>query len=57
MPIMTVAIAVVSNESRMLENHIQVGEIAAELKNYAKSFSQSTYIVDKRKEEPPSPSG
>ncbi len=57
MPIMTVAIAVVSNESRLLENHIQVGEIAAELKNYAKSFSQSTYIVDKRKEEPPSPSG
>ena len=57
MPIMTVAIAVVSNESRKLENHIQVGEIAAELKNYAKSFSQSTYVVDKRKEKPPASSG
>ncbi len=51
MPIMTVAIAVVSNESRTLENYIQVGEIAAELKNYAKSFSQSIYVVDKRREE------
>jgi GGDEF domain-containing protein len=56
LPIMTISIAVVSNESRILENHIQVGEIAAELKNYAKSFSQSTYIVDKRKEELQRPS-
>jgi GGDEF domain-containing protein/CHASE3 domain sensor protein len=57
MPIMTVAIAVVSNESRILENHIQVGEIAAELKNYAKSFSKSTCIVDKRGKKLPPPSG
>jgi GGDEF domain-containing protein/CHASE3 domain sensor protein len=56
-PLMTIAIAVVSNEFRPLENHIQVGEIAAELKNFAKSFSQSTYMVDKRKEEPFSQSG
>ena len=56
LPIMTIAIAVVSNESRILESHIHVGEIAAELKNYAKSFSQSTYIIDKRKEEPQRPS-
>jgi GGDEF domain-containing protein/CHASE3 domain sensor protein len=56
-PLMTIAIAVVTNEIRPLENHIRVGEIAAELKNFAKSFSQSTYMVDKRKQELFPPSG
>ncbi len=47
-PIMTLAIAVVTNQHRGLENHVQVGEIAAELKNYAKSFSHSIFVVDRR---------
>lgn len=52
-PIMTISIAVVTNQQRKLINYIQVGEIAAEMKNYAKSFSRSIYVVDRRKDEPP----
>ncbi|MDH3974869.1 MAG: sensor domain-containing diguanylate cyclase, partial [Deltaproteobacteria bacterium] len=36
-PIMTISIAVVTNQHRTLVNHIQVGELAADLKDYAKS--------------------
>jgi hypothetical protein len=46
---MTLAIAVVTNQTRRLLNHIQVGEIAAEMKKYAKSFSRSIFAVDRRK--------
>jgi len=48
-PIMTLAIAVVTNQNRRLQNHIQVGEIAAEMKKYAKSFSRSIFVVDRRR--------
>jgi len=51
-PIMTLAIAVVTNRDRQLQNHIQVGEIAAELKSYAKSFSRSILVADRRRGEP-----
>ena len=47
-PIMTLSIAVVTNQTRRLQNHIQVGEISAELKGYAKSFPRSIYVVDRR---------
>lgn len=50
-PFMTLAIAVVTSQSRRLQNHIQVGEIAAELKNYAKSFPHSIFVVDRRGEQ------
>ncbi len=49
-PIMTMAISVVTNQSCPLQNHVQVGEIAAEVKKYAKSFSRSTLVVDRRGE-------
>jgi hypothetical protein len=49
-PIMTLGIAVVTNQNRRLQHHIQVGEIAAELKSYAKSFPHSTFVVDRRKD-------
>jgi GGDEF domain-containing protein len=52
-PIMTISIAVVTNRHRRLKNHIQVGEIAAEMKNFAKSFPKSIYVVDKRHDPPP----
>ena len=48
-PVMTLAIAVVTNQQRGLQNHVQVGEIAAELKKYAKSFSHSTFVIDRRR--------
>ena len=47
-PIITISIAVVTNQMRKLENYIQVGEIVAELKTYAKSFPKSTCVVDRR---------
>jgi GGDEF domain-containing protein len=47
-PIMTMAISVVTNQFCRLLNHVQVGEIAAEVKNYAKSFSHSTFVVNRR---------
>jgi diguanylate cyclase (GGDEF)-like protein len=49
-PIMTLAIAVVTNQYYRLKSHIQIGEIAAELKNYAKSFSHSMLVVNRRKD-------
>jgi hypothetical protein len=42
------AISVVTNRYCPLQNHVQVGEIAAEVKNYAKSISHSTFVVDRR---------
>ena len=52
-PIMTISIAVVTNRHRTLINHIQVGEIAADLKDYAKSMPGSSYAVDKRTDSRP----
>ncbi len=49
-PIMTVSVAVVSNEHRVLCNHLQVGEIAAELKKKAKSITGSVYLKDLRRQ-------
>ena len=49
-PIITISIAVVTNQQRRLTNPAQVGKIAAELKEYAKSIPHSIYVVDKRKE-------
>lgn len=47
-PIMTISIAAVSNEFRVLYSPIQVGEIAAELKKKAKEYSISVYLKDRR---------
>ena len=49
-PIMTLAIAVVTNQGWRLQNPLQVAEVAAELKNYAKSFSRSMLVVNRRRE-------
>jgi GGDEF domain-containing protein/CHASE3 domain sensor protein len=48
-PIMTISIGVVTNQERQLKHVVQVGEIAAETKNYAKSKPGSLYYVDRRK--------
>jgi len=50
-PIMTISIAVVTNQQRELIDPVQVGEIAAELKEYAKSIHGSIYVVDKRRKD------
>ncbi|HLI95831.1 MAG TPA: response regulator [Candidatus Baltobacteraceae bacterium] len=48
-PIMSLSIAIVSNEQRPLTNYAQIGEAAAELKRYAKSLGGSVYVKDKRR--------
>jgi diguanylate cyclase (GGDEF)-like protein len=48
-PIMSLSIAIVSNEAHQLTNYAQIGETAAELKRYAKSVAGSVYIKDKRR--------
>jgi diguanylate cyclase (GGDEF)-like protein len=47
-PIMTVSIAIVTSE-RSFKTVAQIGEIAAELKEYAKSKLGSVYVKDKRR--------
>jgi len=42
-PIMTVAIGVVSNESRPIESYLQLTELAAEMKEYTKSITKTAY--------------
>jgi diguanylate cyclase (GGDEF)-like protein len=48
-PIMSLSIAIVSNEDHKIHNYAQIGETAAELKRYAKSVAGSVYIKDKRR--------
>jgi len=47
-PIMSLSIAIVSNEDHKITNYAQIGETAADLKRYAKSVAGSLYIKDKR---------
>jgi GGDEF domain-containing protein len=48
-PLMTISIAVVTNEQRNFINPLEASEIAAELKDYAKTIPSSLYVVDKRR--------
>ncbi len=48
-PIMTISIAIVTNERRTLTNPLEASEIAAELKDYAKTIPKSVFVVDKRR--------
>jgi diguanylate cyclase (GGDEF)-like protein len=47
-PIMSISIAVVTTDRGREMNHIEVGEIAAELKAYAKSLPGSVLVTDRR---------
>jgi hypothetical protein len=48
-PIMTISIAIVTNEHRELDSPLKASEIAAELKDYAKTIPKSVFVVDKRR--------
>lgn len=47
-PIMSISIAVVTNEQHKLSGYLEVGEIIADLKKYAKTLSGSVCVVDRR---------
>ncbi|MDP3981480.1 MAG: response regulator [Chlamydiota bacterium] len=51
-PIMSLSIAVISNEKRNITHIAEVNAIAVELKKYAKSLPGSNYVKDRRKEGP-----
>src|ERR1700693_377299 len=48
-PIMTVSIAVVTNEKRKITDPNKVSEMAAQLKSYEKTFPKSIYVIDQRR--------
>lgn len=48
-PLVSISIAVVTNQYRQIRDYWQVGEIAAELKRRAKAISGSCFIIDRRR--------
>ncbi len=47
-PLMSISIAIVTNEKREIDHHAKVAQIAAELKKYVKQFKGSNYAKDRR---------
>ncbi|MCM8766112.1 MAG: response regulator [Candidatus Omnitrophica bacterium] len=47
-PLMTISIAVVTNEKRKLSHVAEIAQIGAELKEYAKSLEGSNYVKERR---------
>lgn len=48
-PLLSISIAIVTNENTKIEHIAQIGERGAELKKYAKSLKGSNLVQDKRK--------
>lgn len=48
-PIITISIAIVTNERRRISSPLEASEIAAELKDYAKTIPKSIFVIDKRR--------
>ena len=54
-PLMSLSVAVVTNENRPMEHYAKVVDVAAEVKRYLKSRTEwkgSVYMKDRRKEDP-----
>lgn len=54
-PLMTLSIGVVSNQNRVLSHTGEISELAAEMKNYAKSKRGSLFLLDRRVGDSPGP--
>lgn len=48
-PLMTLAMGVITNQHRLIEHISVISDVAGELKRYAKTFSDSIFVVDRRK--------
>jgi len=48
-PLITISIAIVTNERRLIGSPIEASEVAAELKDYAKTIPKSIFVIDKRR--------
>jgi hypothetical protein len=49
MPLLSIAIALVTNEEQVLTHPGQIAELGAELKAYAKQLDRSVYVKERRK--------
>ncbi|MBL7081479.1 MAG: response regulator [Candidatus Omnitrophica bacterium] len=47
-PLLSISVAVVTNEPRQISHVAEISQIGAELKQYAKSLAGSNYVKDKR---------
>jgi GGDEF domain-containing protein len=47
-PVMTISIAAINSRKTLVHNYIEVGEIIAELKKFAKKASISNLVIDRR---------
>jgi diguanylate cyclase (GGDEF)-like protein len=54
-PLMTVSIAGVSTAARRITSYLQLSEIAAEVKAYAKAMPGNVFVQDRRRDQPPPP--
>jgi diguanylate cyclase (GGDEF)-like protein len=54
-PLMTISLAIVTNEKRELRSHIEIGEIAAEVKTKLKTMPGSNLFTDRRSDPTPRP--
>ena len=50
-PLMSISLAIVTNERRELKNTIEIGDIAAEVKKKLKTMAGSNYFLDRRTDE------
>ena len=50
-PLMTISLAVVTNERREINTAVEVGDIAAEVKKKLKTMAGSNYFIDRRTDE------
>jgi diguanylate cyclase (GGDEF)-like protein len=51
-PLMSISMGIVTNERREIVSHVEVGEIAAEVKKKLKTMPGSNYFVDRRSDAP-----
>lgn len=49
-PLMTITVAGVSSSRRKIEGYLQLSEIAAEVKSFAKKSPASNYVLDRRRD-------
>ena len=54
-PLMSISIGVVTNDKRVFEHTARVGELASEMKAYAKTLPGSVFAVDRRQDDRSAP--
>lgn len=50
-PLITISIGIASNQNKAISSHLQISEIASEMKQYSKRHGASHYSVDRRRDD------